>query len=187
MDIESKISSQCIFFLCKSLGYEVSINHLPRKPNVYSLNITKGHQQDNQNRIKKIFNLGASEQYVYDLETENHHFQAGIGQQIVHNTEVTKMTLPALCMCATLQQHPANSPMTLPPHRLFGSILYGDPPGTSAEDIKAGARKRAQRVPVLGGGTRGCWRLQVFCLHAILLLGDLRNVCASVRRGVLRC
>lgn len=87
MDIESKISSQCIFFLCKSLGYEVSINHLPRKPNVYSLNITKGHQQDNQNRIKKIFNLGASEQYVYDLETENHHFQAGIGQQIVHNTD----------------------------------------------------------------------------------------------------
>jgi hypothetical protein len=37
--------------------------------------------------IKKIFNLGATEQYVYDLETENHHFQAGVGSLIVHNTD----------------------------------------------------------------------------------------------------
>jgi len=87
IDIESKISSQCIFYLCKSLGYEVSINHILKKRDVFSLNITKGFQQDNQNRIKKIFNLGKSEQYVYDLETENHHFQAGIGQMIVHNTD----------------------------------------------------------------------------------------------------
>jgi DNA gyrase/topoisomerase IV subunit B len=31
--------------------------------------------------------MGKTEQYVYDLETENHHFQAGIGQMIVHNTD----------------------------------------------------------------------------------------------------
>ena len=87
MDIESKISAQSIYFLCKSLGYEVSINHKYSKPNVYTLNITKGYQQDNPNRIKKIWDLGISEQYVYDLETENHHFQAGIGQIILHNTD----------------------------------------------------------------------------------------------------
>lgn len=37
--------------------------------------------------IVKIIDLGTTEQYVYDLETENHHFQAGIGQMIVHNTD----------------------------------------------------------------------------------------------------
>ena len=86
-DIESKISSQCLFLLCKSLGYKVSINHQDQKLNCYTFNITKGKQQDNPNRIKKIFDLGTTEQYVYDLETENHHFQAGIGQMIVHNTD----------------------------------------------------------------------------------------------------
>lgn len=87
MDIESKISCQSIFFLCKSLGYEVSMNHSMKKPAVYSLNISKGYMQDNPNRIKKIFNLGVQDTYVYDLETENHHFQAGVGQMIVHNTD----------------------------------------------------------------------------------------------------
>jgi DNA gyrase/topoisomerase IV subunit B len=88
MDVDSKISAQSLYYLCKSLGYEVSINHQERKLNVYTLNITKGTQQNNSNIIKKIFKLSHKEdQYVYDLETENHHFQAGIGQMIVHNTD----------------------------------------------------------------------------------------------------
>lgn len=86
-DVDGKIGTQGLFFLCKSLGYEVSINHQARKTKVYTLNITKGTQQNNPNIIKKIFDLGTTEQYVYDLETENHHFQAGIGQMIVHNTD----------------------------------------------------------------------------------------------------
>ena len=87
MDIESKISCQSIYFLCKSLGYLVSINYNHKKPNVYSLIITKGTQQLSSDKIKKIINLGKTEQYVYDLETENHHFQAGVGEIIVHNTD----------------------------------------------------------------------------------------------------
>jgi DNA gyrase/topoisomerase IV subunit B len=86
-DVESKISAQCLFTLCKGLGYEVSINVLENKPNVISLTLTKGHQQFDKSKIKKIINLGKTEQYVYDLETENHHFQAGVGQMIVHNTD----------------------------------------------------------------------------------------------------
>lgn len=89
MDIESKISAQSIYTLCKSLGYLVSINHQSNKHGVYTLTITKGHQQDNPCRIKKIIDLGVTTQYVYDLETENHHFQAGVGQMIVHNTDGT--------------------------------------------------------------------------------------------------
>lgn len=86
-DINGKIGAHGLYFLCKSLGYEVSINHNIDKPKIYRLVITKGSQNDNPNAIKKIFCLGKTEQYVYDLETENHHFQAGIGQMIVHNTD----------------------------------------------------------------------------------------------------
>jgi DNA gyrase/topoisomerase IV subunit B len=86
-DVASKITSQGLYLLCKSLGYEVSINHNPKKPKVYVLTITKGTQQFNPDQIKKIIDLGQQEIEVYDLETENHHFQAGVGSMIVHNTD----------------------------------------------------------------------------------------------------
>uniref|UniRef100_A0A6C0CBD7 DNA topoisomerase (ATP-hydrolyzing) n=1 Tax=viral metagenome TaxID=1070528 RepID=A0A6C0CBD7_9ZZZZ len=85
--VDGKIGAQGIFFLCKSLGYDVSINHDIEKPKVYRLFLTDGKQRKNPNAIKKIFNLGQTEQYVYDLETENHHFQSGIGETICHNTD----------------------------------------------------------------------------------------------------
>jgi len=85
--VDGKIGAHGIFFLCRSLGYQVSINHDIKKPKVYHLYIAKGTQNKNQNVIKKIFNLGVTEQYVYDLETENHHFQGGIGQAIISNTD----------------------------------------------------------------------------------------------------
>ena len=87
MDVNSKITSQGIFMLCRSLGYEVSINHNIKKPTVYVITITKGRLQTDPNIIKKIYDLGIKETVVYDLETENHHFQAGIGSMIVHNTD----------------------------------------------------------------------------------------------------
>jgi DNA gyrase/topoisomerase IV subunit B len=86
-DIDGKIGAHGMYFLCKSIGYDVSINHNINKPEVYTLTLTKEHQQNNPDIIKEIFNLGKTEQYVYDLETENHHFQAGAGQLIVHNTD----------------------------------------------------------------------------------------------------
>lgn len=39
------------------------------------------------NEILEIIQLESTTQYVYDLETENHHFSAGIGRLIVHNTD----------------------------------------------------------------------------------------------------
>lgn len=86
-DVESKISAQSLFILCKSLNYEVSINVLENKPNIISLILTKGYQQCDKNKIKKIIKLGKIDSYVYDLETENHHFQGGVGQMIVHNCD----------------------------------------------------------------------------------------------------
>jgi len=37
--------------------------------------------------IKKIEEWKEPEEYVYDLTTENHHFHAGVGSMIVHNTD----------------------------------------------------------------------------------------------------
>ncbi len=37
--------------------------------------------------------MGKTSQYVYDLETENHHFSAGIGHLIVHNTDSVMVDL----------------------------------------------------------------------------------------------
>jgi DNA polymerase elongation subunit (family B) len=44
--------------------------------------------------IRKIVNLGPTTEYVYDLETANHHFSAGIGRMIVHNTDSIYTTCP---------------------------------------------------------------------------------------------
>ena len=87
IDINGKIGAHGLFFLYKSMGYEVSINNRNDKPTVYTLIFTNGHQQSNPNKIKKIIDLGYTDEYIYDLETENHHFQGGIGQMIVHNCD----------------------------------------------------------------------------------------------------
>ena len=55
-----------------------------------NININFGEEQIFQdNRIKQIFELNINNNYntVYDLETENHHFAAGVGEIIVHNTD----------------------------------------------------------------------------------------------------
>ena len=88
-DLKGKIGAAGMFYLMKTLGYKVSINTRKDKPHMYRLNGTKAKQRKNQNvvkRIREITDVYAGK-YVYDLETQNHHFQAGVGQMIVHNTD----------------------------------------------------------------------------------------------------
>jgi DNA polymerase elongation subunit (family B) len=40
-----------------------------------------------ETKVQSITDLGFTNDYVYDLETENHHFSAGIGNLVVHNTD----------------------------------------------------------------------------------------------------
>jgi DNA gyrase/topoisomerase IV subunit B len=87
MDVNGKITSQCLYFLSKSLGYNISINHNHKKDKVYSMTCSKGKYQKSPTNIKKIIPLGIANDYVYDLETENHHFQGGVGEIILHNTD----------------------------------------------------------------------------------------------------
>jgi DNA polymerase elongation subunit (family B) len=65
-----------------------------RMNDVYDLELTNDgilrisrEQKMNRRRIRQIIDLGVCDDYVYDLETENHHFNAGIGSICVHNTD----------------------------------------------------------------------------------------------------
>ena len=56
----------------------------------YIIKISKDgkNSEKNKNLVKKIHEISYPDgEYVYDLTTENHHFAAGIGNMIVHNTD----------------------------------------------------------------------------------------------------
>ena len=86
IDQKNQISAACIARLASTLGYNTSINTRTDKPNVYRITMSKGTQRKNTNAIKKLYEIDYSG-FVYDLTTENHHFAAGIGNMIVHNTD----------------------------------------------------------------------------------------------------
>lgn len=85
--ITTEYSSNCalVFQLCKSLGYSIICDVINDKKII--LKIDKNGNSIDGNIIRKIEDLGYIDDYVYDLETENHHFAAGIGELIVHNTD----------------------------------------------------------------------------------------------------
>lgn len=88
-DNKGKIGSAGLYYLVNSLGYPTSINIRSDKMLIYRLTCTRGgnNQRIDPNKVKKIMDLGPTDDYVYDLETENHHFAAGVGRLVVHNTD----------------------------------------------------------------------------------------------------
>jgi DNA polymerase elongation subunit (family B) len=86
IDQKNQISAAQICWLANSIGYKTSINTRTDKQNIYRITATKGSQRKVGNAIKKVMELDYHD-YVYDLTTENHHFAAGIGNMIVHNTD----------------------------------------------------------------------------------------------------
>jgi len=84
---KGQIGSAGLFLLARSLGYKVSCNTRSDKPDIYRLTLTKNYQRKRPGVIKRIEDLGYIDDYVYDLETENHHFAAGVGELVVHNTD----------------------------------------------------------------------------------------------------
>ena len=55
----------------------------------YKITIDNTVEVKESGQILKIIDLGLVDDYVYDLETENHHFSAGVGELVVHNTDST--------------------------------------------------------------------------------------------------
>ena len=82
--IDNPIVAQSIYVLGKSLYYQVYIDN--------NMIIFSSRSIENMNHITSIemeisAEVSAADEYVYDLTTSNHHFHAGIGSMIVHNTD----------------------------------------------------------------------------------------------------
>jgi hypothetical protein len=86
IDQKNQISASHICWLASNLGWLTSINIRKDKPDIYRITMTKSKQRKNPIAIKKMEYINYSG-YVYDLTTDNHHFAAGIGNMIVHNTD----------------------------------------------------------------------------------------------------
>jgi DNA polymerase elongation subunit (family B) len=88
---KKKIDAAIFFSLASSMGYHVLTDLSDSKKYPYGIEFFVGdsgeHSENTDKIIKKELILIDKEQYVYDLETENHHFAAGIGRMIVHNTD----------------------------------------------------------------------------------------------------
>ena len=85
VDQKNQISAARICLLAQSIGLKTSLNTYTHSDKIELTMTTRTHHT---NSIKKIMTLPVEDnQYVYDLTTENHHFAAGIGNMIVHNTD----------------------------------------------------------------------------------------------------
>ena len=85
VDQKNQISAACICLLAQSLGWKTSLN---TRSDIYRATMTTRVQRKCPDSIKKIITLPVEENmHVYDLTTDNHHFAAGIGNMIVHNTD----------------------------------------------------------------------------------------------------
>lgn len=96
IDQKSMLSASHIALLASQLGRKVSIKCLNTridKPHIFRVTITTQSQRKSPTSIKKMYEI-PYDGYVYDLTTENHHFAAGVGQLILHNTDSVFVIFP---------------------------------------------------------------------------------------------
>ena len=86
IDQKHQISIATFGVLASSLGYRVSFNSRVDMQDIFSLILTNAAQKRHPNAVKKKYEIPYAG-YVYDVTTKNHHFQAGPGKIIVHNTD----------------------------------------------------------------------------------------------------
>ena len=94
IDNKGKIGTAMIYYLIKSLGFNVSINTRKDKKDIFRLTATTNKQRKNPNIIKKKDFMYECEDFVYDIETEVGNFNTGF-PLIVKNTDSCFMTFNA--------------------------------------------------------------------------------------------
>lgn len=99
-----------LWIVARRLGYRVSLNERADEPDVFRLTCTHSADRCVADAIKKIRRLDDYDGFVYDLETESHHFHVAPGNMVVHNTDsffvrfwrgVTGQQIAAFCKAAT--------------------------------------------------------------------------------------
>ncbi len=67
-------------------GYEISVGYSRDNDKIIAVSYSKNAAAAGQNEVTAKIGRNADE-VVYDLETENSHFAAGVGRLVVHNTD----------------------------------------------------------------------------------------------------
>ena len=86
---KSKLAIQCNYIHARSHGHCIETIYDGR---YYSLRYHENNYDEK--KLKRIIYLGPTRDFVYDLETEDGTFQAGIGQMIVKNTDSCYVIFP---------------------------------------------------------------------------------------------
>jgi len=91
-----KIGTTGIYYLMKCLGFKCSISCIIDKEDIYKVICTTGSQHKDPYKIKYMKEIRTmdSNEYVYDITTEDGTFAAGIGEIIVHNTDSVYVSMP---------------------------------------------------------------------------------------------
>ena len=85
--LKGKIATMGVFTVLKMLNHFVSIITHDAKKDTFTVSFSKENIIQHENTISNISKIQYDGEFVYDLCTDNHHFHAGIGQCIVHNTD----------------------------------------------------------------------------------------------------
>ena len=85
----SKVMAQNKYLEARSHGYGVRVYH---HDSYYTLSFN--FDINGETRVRNVIDLGPTQDFVYDLETNDGTFQAGIGQMIVKNTDSCYVIFP---------------------------------------------------------------------------------------------
>lgn len=87
-DQKGKEVSAGLYVLARRMNFSVSFNDRTGKDTVFRMTLTKKTQRKSPTIVKRMRELPAADvDYVYDLDTANHHFAVGPGALVVHNTD----------------------------------------------------------------------------------------------------
>lgn len=94
---KGKIGAQGLYYVCRSLGYDNLVIRLQDgKDNIYFIYANDTTNKQKRNGIRKIIklpNIGI-DTFVYDLETSEGKFHAGVGECVVFNTDSAFFRFP---------------------------------------------------------------------------------------------
>ena len=86
-DNKGKEGTMGLELLSRKIGFNTSLNTRESKPDIFRVTCSMENHKRPSVNIKKIVELPTTDDYVYDLTTDNHHFHVGPGNLVVHNTD----------------------------------------------------------------------------------------------------
>ena len=93
-EYQNKMTIQRRYLHARSNGLGVEVKYKSGKYSLKYYDSSHNYFINSQKKVIRVINLGPSQDYVYDLETDDGTFQAGIGQMIVKNTDSCYVIFP---------------------------------------------------------------------------------------------